>query len=59
MFVFVHDGSSVTTPEKWDAVTRQAKDSRAILDQLALILIDEVHLLNEKRGATLEVIVSR
>lgn len=29
------------------------------LKQLKLVLIDEVHILNEKRGSCLEVIISR
>lgn len=30
-----------------------------IIDRLTLMMIDEVHILNESRGATLEVVVSR
>lgn len=51
----------ITTPEKWDAMTRKWRDSnRTIMMQTRLICIDEVHLLSEQsRGATLETIVSR
>lgn len=49
----------LTTPEKWDSITRNAKEAKQIVDKVALFLIDEVHLLNEDRGATLESIVSR
>lgn len=48
---------SITTPEKWDAVTR--KEEKSLVDDFKLILIDEVHILGEKRGSTLEVIVNR
>ncbi|PSR79468.1 hypothetical protein BD289DRAFT_455819 [Coniella lustricola] len=49
----------VTTPEKWDSVTRSWADHRKLLDLVGLLLIDEVHILKESRGATLEVVVSR
>lgn len=46
-------------PEKWDAVTRRSSMNR-ILSRLHLMMIDEVHTLNEApRGATLEVVVAR
>ncbi|KAL7283636.1 hypothetical protein ACG7TL_003072 [Trametes sanguinea] len=35
------------------------QDHSHILSQIQLFLIDEVHLLNESRGSTLEVVVSR
>ncbi|RYO98220.1 hypothetical protein DL764_007148 [Monosporascus ibericus] len=49
----------VTTPEKWDSVTRKWSDHRKLLDMVRLVLIDEVHILNDTRGATLEAVVSR
>ncbi|EOY02467.1 ATP binding,ATP-dependent helicases,DNA helicases [Theobroma cacao] len=51
----------VTTPEKFDAVTRyRIKDGGlSFFSDIALLLIDEVHLLNDLRGAALEAIVSR
>lgn len=49
----------VTTPEKWDSLTRSWTDHRRLLDLVELFLIDEVHILRESRGATLEAIVSR
>ncbi|RPD80369.1 P-loop containing nucleoside triphosphate hydrolase protein [Lentinus tigrinus ALCF2SS1-7] len=49
----------VTTGEKWDSLTRNWEDHSYILSQIQLFLIDEVHLLNETRGSTLEVVVSR
>lgn len=49
----------VTTPEKWDSITRSWTDHRKLLDLVELFLIDEVHILKESRGATLEAVVSR
>lgn len=50
----------VTTPEKWDAMTRKWKDHREIAKMIKLVLIDEIHLVgDEYRGPTLEAIVSR
>ena len=49
----------LTTPEKWDSVTRRWKDHAAFVVNVGLVLIDEVHLLGTGRGATLEAVVSR
>ncbi|XWS30379.1 hypothetical protein CRYUN_Cryun24cG0112300 [Craigia yunnanensis] len=51
----------LTTPEKFDAVTRyHIKDGGlGFFSDIALLLIDEVHLLNDPRGAALEAIISR
>ncbi|KAM6572347.1 hypothetical protein CsatA_016427 [Cannabis sativa] len=51
----------LTTPEKFDAVTRHGiKDGGlSFFGDISLLLIDEVHLLNDPRGAALEAIVSR
>ncbi|CAG8444493.1 575_t:CDS:10 [Acaulospora morrowiae] len=62
----------ITTPEKWESVTRQwygivvdsllsiaSTDVRNLLNMLKLFMIDEVHMLREDRGATLEAVVSR
>ncbi len=48
----------VTTPEKWDIITRKAGD-RTYTQLVRLIIIDEVHLLHDGRGPVLESIVSR
>uniref|UniRef100_A0A7S1KPB1 RNA helicase n=1 Tax=Percolomonas cosmopolitus TaxID=63605 RepID=A0A7S1KPB1_9EUKA len=48
----------VTTPEKWDIVTRKSND-RSLLDQVRLLIIDEIHLLHDDRGPVLESIVAR
>jgi ATP-dependent DNA helicase HFM1/MER3 len=49
----------ITTPEKWDSVTRKWKDHGKLMNMIKLFLIDEVHMLHEARGATLEAVVSR
>ncbi|KAI9311054.1 Sec63 Brl domain-containing protein [Dichotomocladium elegans] len=48
----------VTTPEKWDIITRKATD-RSYTALVRLIIIDEIHLLHDDRGPVLESIVSR
>ncbi len=48
----------VTTPEKWDIVTRKEGD-RSVTQNVKLIIIDEVHLLHDSRGPVLESIVAR
>jgi len=49
----------IATPEKWDSVTRKWKDHAKLMQLVKLFLIDEVHVLKEQRGATLEAVVSR
>ncbi|KAL4198693.1 hypothetical protein AMTRI_Chr03g47310 [Amborella trichopoda] len=51
----------LTTPEKFDAVTRQRirDGGLSFFGDIGLLLIDEVHLLSDPRGAALEAIVSR
>jgi antiviral helicase SLH1 len=66
----------VTTPEKWDVVTRKPTGEGELASvcylllfkvsgihhlsqRLKLLIIDEVHLLNEERGAVIETIVAR
>lgn len=48
----------VTTPEKWDVVTRKGGDG-SLVSSVGLIMIDEVHLLADERGAVIESIVAR
>uniref|UniRef100_A0A0G4G6Z2 Uncharacterized protein n=1 Tax=Chromera velia CCMP2878 TaxID=1169474 RepID=A0A0G4G6Z2_9ALVE len=48
----------VTTPEKWDIVTRKAGE-RAFTQLVRLVIIDEVHLLHDSRGPVLESIIAR
>ncbi|KAF7955567.1 hypothetical protein EAE96_004493 [Botrytis aclada] len=49
----------ITTPEKWDSITRKWTDYQKLLQLVKLFLIDEVHILKDARGATLEAVVSR
>ena len=46
----------VTTPEKWDVVTRKS-DANSV--KVKLLILDEIHLLDEERGPVLEVLVAR
>jgi len=48
----------ITTPEKWDGVSRSWQ-KRGYVQKVGLVIIDEIHLLGEDRGPVLEVIVSR
>ena len=51
----------LTTPEKFDSVTRKNKDrgGMSFFGDVALVMIDEVHLLGDERGGALEAVVSR
>ena len=49
----------VTTPEKWDVVTRKPTGNGELALAVRLLIIDEVHLLHESRGAVIETIVAR
>ncbi|KAJ9088373.1 Pre-mRNA-splicing helicase BRR2 [Entomophthora muscae] len=48
----------VTTPEKWDIITRKATD-RSYTNLVRLVIMDEIHLLHDDRGPILESIVAR
>ena len=48
----------VTTPEKWDSITR-GWSRRAYVQTTGLLIFDEVHLLGGDRGPVLEMLVSR
>ena len=48
----------VTTPEKWDVITRKATDT-SYTNLVRLICIDEIHLLHDDRGPVIESIISR
>uniref|UniRef100_A0A7S3QXY0 RNA helicase n=1 Tax=Dunaliella tertiolecta TaxID=3047 RepID=A0A7S3QXY0_DUNTE len=48
----------VTTPEKWDIITRKS-DDRTYSNLVRLLIIDEIHLLHDDRGPVLESIVAR
>lgn len=49
----------VTTPEKWDVVTRKGTGDIALTNLVKLLIIDEVHLLHGDRGPVVEAIVAR
>ena len=61
----------VCTPEKWDLISRgwkgissstsdsNASNGKEFVKRVRLLVIDEIHLLGEDRGAVLEAIVSR
>ncbi|TFK32698.1 Sec63 Brl domain-containing protein [Crucibulum laeve] len=48
----------VTTPEKWDVITRKSTDT-SYTNLVRLVIIDEIHLLHDERGPVLESIVAR
>ncbi|KAH6557100.1 hypothetical protein KP509_1Z134800 [Ceratopteris richardii] len=48
----------ITTPEKWDVITRKSSDM-AMAGLVKLLIIDEVHLLNDDRGPVIEALVAR
>ena len=48
----------MTTPEKWDIITRKSGD-RLYTQLVKLLIIDEVHLLHDDRGPVLESIIAR
>jgi replicative superfamily II helicase len=45
----------VSTPEKWDVVTRKSAET---MESVNLMIIDEIHLLNDGRGVVLECLVA-
>ena len=53
-----HADLLITTPEKWDGISRSWK-TKAYVKRVGLVIIDEIHLLGADRGPILEVIVSR
>ena len=49
----------VTTPEKWDVVTRKSTGDVALSNIVKLLIFDEVHLLHDDRGSVIETLVAR
>ncbi len=59
----------VCTPEKWDLISRGWRGNRfentsdhekkSFIKRQRLLVVDEIHLLGEERGAVLEAIISR
>eukprot|EP00178_Gracilaria_changii_P024479 TRINITY_DN737_c0_g1_i1.p1 TRINITY_DN737_c0_g1~~TRINITY_DN737_c0_g1_i1.p1 ORF type:complete len:2198 (-),score=297.01 TRINITY_DN737_c0_g1_i1:5150-11743(-) len=48
----------VTTPEKWDVITRKGGE-KAFLSLVQLLIVDEIHLLHDERGPVIETLVAR
>lgn len=48
----------VSTPEKWDIITRKAGD-RIFTELVRLLIVDEIHLLSDDRGPVLESLIAR
>lgn len=48
----------ITTPEKWDIITRKSNE-QSYTQLVRLLIIDEIHLLHDDRGPVLEAVVSR
>ena len=48
----------MTTPEKWDVITRKSTDL-SYTNLVRLMIIDEIHLLHDERGPVLESIIAR
>ncbi|KAF3901879.1 hypothetical protein ABW21_db0200647 [Orbilia brochopaga] len=49
----------VTTPEKWDVVTRKSTGDNELVSKVRLLIIDEVHMLHDERGPVIETLVAR
>ena len=49
----------ITTPEKWDVITRKSVGDTKLVSQVSLLIIDEIHLLNDERGPVIESLVAR
>ena len=48
----------VTTPEKWDVITRKSTDT-SYMNLVRLVIIDEIHLLHDEQGPVLESVIAR
>ena len=48
----------VTTPEKWDVITRKSVDY-PLVEKVKLIIFDEIHLLASDRGNVVESFIAR
>ncbi|TGZ63845.1 hypothetical protein CRM22_006690 [Opisthorchis felineus] len=49
----------ISTPEKWDVISRKGSGDATLVRLVKLLIIDEIHLLHEDRGAVIEVLVAR
>ncbi|EPQ30981.1 uncharacterized protein PFL1_01170 [Pseudozyma flocculosa PF-1] len=48
----------VTTPEKWDVISRKSSDT-SYTNLVRLMIVDEIHLLHDDRGPVLEAVIAR
>lgn len=48
----------ISTPEKWDALSRRWKQRKHI-QQVSLFIVDELHLIGYEKGHVLEITISR
>ncbi|KAI9914006.1 hypothetical protein PsorP6_006524 [Peronosclerospora sorghi] len=55
----IQHSDNVTTPEKWDIITRKSGDDRTYTQLVRLMIIDEIHLLHDTRGPVLEALGAR
>ncbi|KAF8564420.1 hypothetical protein P879_11413 [Paragonimus westermani] len=49
----------VSTQGKWDFISRKGSGDASLVTLVKLLIIDEIHLLCEDRGAVIEVVVAR
>jgi ATP-dependent DNA helicase HFM1/MER3 len=50
----------LTTPEKWDSITRRWTEYVVLLGSIKLVVLDEVHMIGEpERGSCLEAVIGR
>lgn len=49
----------ISTPEKWDLLTRRWFDYIKLFNLVRLLLLDEIHVIKDTRGAVLEVVTTR
>ena len=51
----------LTTPEKLESITRRSRDTgfMGIFGSVGLVLVDEVHILHDERGRSLEALICR
>lgn len=49
----------VTTPEKYDVITRKGTGDVSLISLVKLLIIDEVHILHGERGPVIEALVAR
>ncbi|KAG4305915.1 hypothetical protein PORY_000825 [Pneumocystis oryctolagi] len=49
----------VTTPEKWDIITRKSSGDTELIQKVKLLILDEIHMLHDERGTVIETLVAR